>query len=209
MADRISRIYIDSAYETEVSASNGDFRIDLSLPVFVEASSHLRVEGLIFSHVWPVIDYRNNRLYLREVDSGGTSYHRIITLDDGNYNIGTLALELQRQLRLGTRIADGQWTVTSDEEGRLSIVQSSPVATARLHSQSDVRGKTQIPINWLFADTTGAGTYVATSTSWPQAWAAVNVQEALPARGSQDASAMIGLPYRLLDFSPLLTGAKN
>ena len=108
MADRISQIYVDSACKTDVSASGGDFRIDLALPVFVEAGSHLRVEGLILSHVWPIIDDRNNRLYLREVGSGGTSYHRIITLDNGNYNIGTLALELERQLQLGTRIGDGQ-----------------------------------------------------------------------------------------------------
>ena len=116
MANRISHIYIDSEYKTEVSASNSDFRIDLTLPVFVEAGSHLRVEGLVLSHVWPSIDYRNSRLYLRE-ETEGPSYHRILTLSDGNYNIGTLAVELQRQLRLGTRTDDGEWTVTSDQEG--------------------------------------------------------------------------------------------
>ena len=113
MADRVSRVYIDSTYKTDASASNGDFRIDLSFPVFVEAGSHTRVEGLLLSHVWPVIDERNNHFYLREVDSGGTSFHRVIDLDHGNYNIGTLALELERKLRLGTRIDDGQWTGSS------------------------------------------------------------------------------------------------
>ena len=51
MSDRISRIYIDSNYKTEVSASNGDFCVDLPLSVFVEAGSHVRVEGLLLSHV--------------------------------------------------------------------------------------------------------------------------------------------------------------
>ena len=51
MADRVTRIYVDSNYKTEVSASNGDFQIDLQLPVFVEAGSHIRVEGLLLSHV--------------------------------------------------------------------------------------------------------------------------------------------------------------
>jgi len=119
-----------------------------------------------------------------------------------NYNIGTLALELKRQLRLGNRIDDGQWTVTSDDEGRLTITLSSPTATARLFSQADVRGKRPIAINWLFANTTGEGVYVANSSSWPQLWAGVNIQEALPAGGSQDACTIIGLPYRRLDFSP-------
>ena len=99
MSDRISRIYVDSNYRTQVSAPHGDFRIDLSLPVRVEAGSHIRIEGLMLSHNWQVVDARNNRLYLREVDSNGNSVHRIVSLDDGNYNIGTLGVELQRQTR--------------------------------------------------------------------------------------------------------------
>ena len=54
-------------------------------------------------------------------------------------------------------------------------------------------------INWLFATTDGAGNYVATSSSWPQAWSAVDIQEALPNDG--DACAIIGLLYRRLEFS--------
>ena len=148
MADRDSRVYIDSTHKTVVSASNGDFRIDLAFPVFVEAGSHIRVEGLLLSHVWPVIDDRNNHLYLREVDSAGTSFHRVIDLDHGNYNLGTLAFELERQLNLNTRLTDGQWTVTSDDRGRLTLSQSSPsFQTARLYSGADVRGKRPVPIN--------------------------------------------------------------
>ena len=89
---------MDSTYKTVASASNGDFRIDLAFPVFAEAGSHISVQGLLLSHVWDVIDARNNHLYLREVDSEGTSFHRLIDLAHGNYNLGTLAFEIQRQL---------------------------------------------------------------------------------------------------------------
>jgi len=92
MADRVSRVYIDSTYKTVASASNGDFRVDLAFPVFVEAGSTVRVGGLLLSHVWDVIDERNNHPYLREVDSAGASYHRVIDLDRGNYNLGTVRL---------------------------------------------------------------------------------------------------------------------
>jgi len=85
-----------------VNDSHGDFRIDLPLTVLVEAGSHLRVEGLVVSHVWPTLDERNRHLFLREVESTGTSYHRVLTLASGNYNISTLAVELQQQLRAGT-----------------------------------------------------------------------------------------------------------
>jgi len=118
----------------------------------------------------------------------------------GNFNIGTLAVELQKQLRQGTRIADGEWTVSSDQEGRLTLNQSSPTASAKLYSGSDVRGQTPIPINWLFSTTDGAGSYVATSSSWLEAWSAVDIQESLPS--GCDACSIIGLPYRLLEFSP-------
>ena len=97
---------------------------------------------------------------MREVDANGVSFHRVLALNTGNYNIGTLAVELQRQLRLGTRIDDGEWTVTSDQEGRLTLRQSSPTASAKLYSQSDVRGRTPVDINWLFATTT------ARETTW-------------------------------------------
>jgi hypothetical protein len=134
------------------------------------------------------------------VDSNGASIHRVLALDTGNYNIGTLAVELQRQLRLGTRIDDGEWTVTSDQEGRLTLNQSSPTASAKLHLQSDVLGRTPVDINLLLATTDGAGNYVARSSSWPQAWSAVDTQETLPNDG--DACAIVGLPYRRLEFSP-------
>ena len=82
--------------------------------------------------MWPVIDLRNRYLYLKEVDSDGLSTHRVLILDTGNYNIGALGVELQRKLRLGTVIGDGQWTVTTDTEGKLTISQSSPTAVATL-----------------------------------------------------------------------------
>ena len=42
------------------------------------------------------IDGTNDKLYLREVDTGGTSYHRIVALNHGNYSIGSLAVGLQQ-----------------------------------------------------------------------------------------------------------------
>jgi len=125
MADRVLRIFIDSSYKAVASASNVDFRIDLPFPVEIDAGATLRVESVILSHVWQVVDERNRHLYLREVDSGGTSYHRVLKLDPGNYNIGSLAVELQQKVRLGSRISDGEWAATS-ADGRLTLPQPSP-----------------------------------------------------------------------------------
>ena len=165
MSDRISRVFIDSNYRTNVEDSHGNFTIDLPLGVLVEAGSHLRVEGLVISRVWPALDVRNSHIFLREVAEGGTSYHRVVILEDGNYNISTLAVELPKQLRVNSYITDGLWNVTSSDEGVLTISQSSPTfRSARIYSASDVAGKTNVNINWQFVEE-----YVATSTSWPRA----------------------------------------
>ena len=58
MSDRIARVFIDSNYRTRIEDGHGSFSVDLSLPVLVEAGSHLRVEGLVISHAWPTLDLR-------------------------------------------------------------------------------------------------------------------------------------------------------
>jgi hypothetical protein len=196
MSDRISRIYIDSTYKTVASASNGDFRIDLVYPVDVEAGSQISIQGLMLSHVWDVIDPRNNDLFLREV-FGNVAYHRVISLETGQYNLGTLAFELERQFNLNTHITDGQWSVTSDARGRFTFYQSSPTfASARIYSAADVRGLRPVPINWQFEN----GAFVSNSQEWRMTWAAADVVDSLPYPG--DACSVIGLPYRRLDFTP-------
>jgi len=75
--------------------------------------------------VWPTLDLRNSHVFVREV-MDGVSYHRVVRLASGNYNISTLAVELQAQLQTDSFINDGVWTVTSSDEGVLTIRQSSP-----------------------------------------------------------------------------------
>ena len=150
----------------------------------------------MLSHVWDVIDPRNNDLFLREV-FGNVAYHRVISLETGQYNLGTLAFELERQFNLNSRITDGQWSVTSDDRGRFTFSQSSPTfASARIYSAADVRGLRTVPINWQFEN----GAFVSNSNSWRQTWAAADNVDPLPYPG--DACSVIGLPYRRLDFTP-------
>ena len=196
MSDRISRIYVDSTYKTVASASNGDFRIDLVFPVDVEAGSQITIQGLMLSHVWDVIDPRNNNLFLREVPSSGVAYHRVIDLSTGHYNLGTMAFEIERQFNLNSHIADGQWSVTSDDRGRFTFYQSSPTfVSARIYSAADVRSLRPVRINWQFEN----GAFVSNSNSWRLTWAAADNVDPIPYPG--DACSVIGLPYRRLDFT--------
>ena len=110
MSDRIARIFIDSNYRTNILDNHGNFSIDLPLGVLIEAGSHLRIEGFVVSHVWPTLDVRHSHVFVREVFEG-SSHHRVVQLASGNYNISTLAIELQAKLRQGTNISDGVWSV--------------------------------------------------------------------------------------------------
>ena len=174
---------MDSSYRTNVQDSHGHFSVDLSLPILVEAGSHLRVEGLVISHSWSTLDVLNRHLFLREV-VGGVSHHRVLQLRDGNYNIFSLAVELQDKLRIDSNIEDGLWTVASDDQNVLTISQSSPTFdSARLYSASDASGMTSVD----------------SYSSWSEAWASAAQSEPLPDGG--DAAVLIGVPLRRLNFT--------
>jgi len=203
MSDRISRGFIDSNYRTNVEDSHGNFTIDLPLEVLVEAGSHLRVEGLVVSHVWPTLDVRNSYIFLREVAEGGTSYHRVVIMEDGNYNISTLAVELQKQLRLNSYIADGLWSVTSSDDGVLTISQSSPTfQSARIYSASDVAGKTSVDINWQFVERVPRHLHILAASM-------VRCKCNRASAGCGDASTLIGIPVRRMEFSQSAKGRQT
>ena len=187
MSDRIARIFINSNFRTNILDNHGNFSVDLPLGVLIEAGSHIRVQGFVVSHVWPTLDLQNSHLFVREVFEG-SSYHRVVQLTTGNYNISTLAVELQARLRQGTNISDGFWSVTSSDEGTLTIAQSRPSFTsARIFSASDIAGFTSVD----------------SSASFAQSWAAADVT--VPLRRGGDASALIGIPLYRLAFSPVVS----
>jgi len=178
MSDRIARIFIDSNFRRNIQDDHGNFTVDLPLSVLIEAGSHIRVEGLVIAHVWSTVDARNNHLFIREVEDG-VSYHRVISLTPGNYNISTLAVELQAKLRQGSFIGDGLWTVTSSDEGLLTISQSSPTFdSAVIYSASDIAGFT---------------------ADFPQTWANATVTTPLPVGG--DAAALVGITVQRMTFN--------
>ena len=183
MSDRIARVFVDSNYRTSIEDNHGSFSVDLSLPVLVEAGSHLRVEGLVISHAWPTLDVENGHLFLREVVANVT-HHRVLRLRDGNYNISSIGAELQDKLRIDSNIEDGLWSVSSNDQGVLTISQSSSTfSSARLYSASDAAGYTSVD-NY---------------SSWSEAWSAADETEPLPDGG--DAAVLIGVPLRRLNFT--------
>ena len=90
MSDQIRRIFVDSRLRNpDTSKSNADFSVDLPQEVACPSGTQIRIDNLVMSHSWPTIDDRNDKLYIKEIPSGGTTYHRVIELRHGIYNKGT------------------------------------------------------------------------------------------------------------------------
>ena len=70
MSDRISRIFINSNYKTNILDNHGDFGIDLPLGVIIEAGSLIQIAGFVVSHVWPTLDLQNSHLFVRRCSRG-------------------------------------------------------------------------------------------------------------------------------------------
>ena len=131
MSDQVRRIFIGSRHRTKTSASNADFSVDLPFEVHASAGTQARIDGLLMSHSWPSVETgKNNNLFVRETPAaGGASYHRIVTVPQGTYSIGTLAAALQTQLQTSSYIGDGVYSVTF-ANNRLEFANSSPTASA-------------------------------------------------------------------------------
>ena len=187
MSDLTRRIFIDSRHRLPTCESNSDFEVELPWPVHVPSGSQLHVDNCMLSHVWPTVSATNCNLFVKET-FGGTTHHRMITLATGQYNLGTMASELQAKLRAGTYITDGLYTVTHSSN-RLEIANSSSTGSAYMYSRKDMTGGTSFYINWVLN-----GVQVDYSTNFNQIWqAATVVSPPLPPNPLADACELIGL----------------
>lgn len=204
MSEQVRRIFIDSRMRTATSNSNADFSVDLPFEVSVPAGTEARIDGLLMSHSWPSVETnKNDKLYVREEPNGGVSYHRIVTIPEGTYSIGTLAQVLQANLRSGTFISDGQWEVTFSDN-KLTFANTSSTAYAAIYSRADIQSKNEIHINFTFP----GNVYVASTHHWPTIWAAANVVTALPDKIA-DACELIGLMDARLRIEPGVSASCN
>jgi hypothetical protein len=165
------------------------------MEVACPAGTQLRIESLVMSHSWPTVNAKNDKLYLKEIpDSGGQSYNRIVVIRPGIYNKGTLVAGLQAELRDGTTIADGVWSV-NHEDNNIVFSNSSPTAHAVIYSRADLRSQNAILL--------GTG---ATSNDWETIWADGTVVEALPIGDLDDCCELIGLLNSRIQLAPLEKG---
>jgi len=200
MSDQIRRIFIDSRLRSINSRSNSDFSVDLPQEVACPSGTQLRIDNLVMSHSWPTVDDRNDKLYIKEIPTGGTTFHRIVTLRHGLFNKGSMAAQIQEQLRIGSEISDGQWVVGL-VDNNVTFSNTSPTASAIIYSHADITSKNSIPVYYSFL-----GGYLESGYDFRAIWQGADVVEALP-DPLADCCEMLGLMRSRLHVAPGVTVA--
>ena len=128
MALAVKKIYIDTRFKTKNSYSNSDFKFQLSQTVQLPDNCVCFIDDIIVPHSWYSIEDYNNRLYIRQLDIGGTADDRIITIASQNHTGQTLAAAIKS----GLEAAFGAGTynaVYNERKGTITITTSQANTT--------------------------------------------------------------------------------
>ena len=99
--DKIKKVYIDSRYKTNDSASNSDFKFELKEQIEAPDNTVCYIDDISIPHSWYSVEEYNNRLYIQYEN---TSIERgfdfiVVILPTGNYTGMTFASTLQAELQ--------------------------------------------------------------------------------------------------------------
>ena len=142
-----TKIFIDSAFRKD--GTNSNFSFGLPRPIEINKQYKCYIDQVHVPHVWTtIISNFNSCVYLEEVydNSSGdrVTRQRKITLAEKQYNISTLAAELQLRFNAGTFLPGSPYTWTFDaDQGKLSV----QVAGASANSVARL-----LPMDFLLAN---------------------------------------------------------
>ena len=128
MALAVKKIYIDTRFKTKNSYSNSDFKFQLSQTVQLPDNCVCFIDDIIVPHSWYSIEDYNNRLYIRQLDIGGTADDRTITLASQNPTGQTLAAAIKSELEAA--FGAGTYNaVYNERKGTITITTSQANTT--------------------------------------------------------------------------------
>jgi len=157
----LKKIYIDSRDRTPDSKSSSNFKIELPYTVQMPENTIFFVTDVCIPHVWTTVEEdKNDRLYLYYRTTSGhlpvqlatkSESWRVVTLTPRNYNLSTLATEIQTQLNDALDSNAKSFTsfiVTSDATSFSITISLSSTSNCyfKLYTDSEVRSSS---INWI------------------------------------------------------------
>ena len=94
----IKKVYIDSRFKTKDSKSNSEFKFELKQSIQLSDTCVCYIDDIIIPHTWYTVEDFNNKLYVREYDSGVFITDRILTIAGQNYTGELLASAIKTAL---------------------------------------------------------------------------------------------------------------
>ena len=100
----IKKLYIDTRTRTLDSVSSSNFKIELIDTLFMPSNSIFFIDNISIPHSWYTIEQNvNGKLYVQLTNNNSNvnlkpNECRIVQITAGNYNIATLAAELETKL---------------------------------------------------------------------------------------------------------------
>ena len=94
----IKNVYIDSRFKTKDSKSNYEFKFELKQSIQLPDNCVCYIDDIVIPHTWYTIENFNNKLYVREYDSGVFITDRILTIAGQNYTGDLLASAIKTAL---------------------------------------------------------------------------------------------------------------
>ena len=141
------RIYIDSRFRMP-GGSDSDFRYALRTPIELARGTIGWIDGVVLSQSFGnIIAGYNDTLYLRELTA--TFKDHIITIIPGDYNIYTLATEIETQLNLVKTLTDPY--VITPASGSLTFSNASPTGSGHILTLEMIQANDLLP---AWGDTT-------------------------------------------------------
>ena len=127
MVKEIKKIYVDSRFRNDSSASSTDFRMQLTESVQVPDNTAVIVTDICIPHTWYTIEYYNDKLYWRLWDDNtGAFSDKVTTTPHRNYDINSLAQTIAFAMSstvLTPNLFEGTADVTT---GRITIALDEP-----------------------------------------------------------------------------------
>ena len=104
--DKVKKVYVDSRFRANDSASNSDFKFELNETLDLPDNTVCYVDDICIPHTWRTIESHNNKLYIifRTSYMAGGGYDMtmefnhnayVLTIAEGNYTGISLAAEIQ------------------------------------------------------------------------------------------------------------------
>lgn len=156
----VRKIFVDSRFRDTGTFAN--FQYSLKTPV-VHPKCRCYIDQIHIPNVFPTIHDNNRNLYIVEsyTDDGVFSHvkKRKVPLSAGNYDLDSLATQLQLQLNAHTFFPDNQYVVTTDDSlGKLTIgFTGSGDANLAIWSMQYLKNHKDL---WVDATSNQVGTFV-------------------------------------------------